>query len=40
MSAPVGKQPCFLCEGDGNIYPFENKRGIPENAQHVMELNL
>ena len=32
MSAPVGKQPCFLCEGDGNIYPFENKRGIPQKC--------
>lgn len=26
------KQKCFLCEGDGQIYPYENKGGIGEEC--------
>ena len=28
MSIPAGKQQCFLCQGDGKVYPFANKGGI------------
>jgi DnaJ-class molecular chaperone len=33
MSAPEGKQPCFICQGEGKIWPFEGKRGIPDNCK-------
>ena len=25
-------QKCFKCNGDGQLYPFEGKRGIPNNC--------
>ena len=24
----MSKQPCFVCEGDGQVYPFAGKKGI------------
>ena len=32
MSVPFGKQPCFLCKGEGQLWPFENKGGISKNC--------
>ena len=33
MSAPVGKKNCFVCQGEGKIWPFEGKRGIPKECK-------
>ena len=24
----MSKQPCFVCEGDGQVYPFAGKKGM------------
>ena len=32
MPTPIGKQPCFLCKGEGRIWPLENKMGIPKDC--------
>ena len=32
MSAPFGKQNCFMYQGEGKIWPFQNKSGIPKKC--------